>query len=66
MKGILIQPRNNKFDSLSLEIGPSPIQLENGDYIFFYNSKGVDSKDFSNISGIGYAILDGNNPLKLI
>ncbi len=34
----LIQVRSDSFDSQLVESGPPPLELENGNYLFFYNS----------------------------
>lgn len=35
---VFLSPRADKFDSRLVESGPPPLQLSNGNYLFFYNS----------------------------
>lgn len=60
---ILLSPRPDSFDSKLVESGPPPLQLSNGDYIFFYNSASVGWPDSPTAAyHVGYVILDGNDP----
>jgi predicted GH43/DUF377 family glycosyl hydrolase len=67
---ILIATRPGQWDSELVESGPEPIQLEDGNYLFLYNSavKGVPSnKPNWNLQyNIGYVILDGTDPTKIL
>lgn len=35
---VILSPREDSFDSKLVESGPPPLQLSNGNYLFFYNS----------------------------
>jgi len=59
----LIQVRADNFDSQLVESGPPPMELSNGDYLFFYNSAQVGwPKDLTTAYHVGWAILDGTDP----
>eukprot|EP00759_Apiculatamorpha_spiralis_P057405 PhF_6_TR8638/c0_g1_i2/m.13492/K20885/K20885; beta-1,2-mannobiose phosphorylase / 1,2-beta-oligomannan phosphorylase len=55
-------PRQNSFDNVGVESGPSPQLLSNGNYIFFHNSW----NSTNNCYHPTYAIINGTDPTKLI
>lgn len=60
---VFIETRADHFDSKLVESGPPPLQLLNGDYIFFYNSATVGWPDEPGSAyHPGWVILDGKNP----
>lgn len=59
----LIQTRPDNFDSQLVESGPPPLELANGDYLFFYNSAEIGwPKDLTTSYNVGWVILDGIDP----
>lgn len=58
--------RNNFFDSLWIEAGPPPMQLHSGDYLFLYNSGKNSTVHFAKSTNVGYVILDGKDPMKIL
>ena len=64
---ILLSPRADKFDSKLVESGPPPLLLEDGNYLFFYNSADKGWPDESTSSyHVGWVILDGQDPTKIL
>lgn len=68
---ILISPRENNWDADLVEPGPEPQKLSSGNYLFLYNSAHkVDTPnpkpDWNLEFNIGYVILDGNDPTKVL
>jgi len=62
----LLQVRADKFDSQLVESGPPPLELSNGDYIFFYNSAEIGwPQDLTTAYHVGWAILDRDDPTVL-
>ena len=60
---VFIETREDHFDSKLVESGPPPLQLRNGDYIFFYNAATVGWPDEPGSAyHPGWVILDGNDP----
>jgi predicted GH43/DUF377 family glycosyl hydrolase len=60
---VFIETRADHFDSKLVESGPPPLQLLNGDYIFFYNSATVGWPDEPGSAyHPGWVILDGKDP----
>ena len=64
---IILSPRADHFDSRLVESGPPPLMLEDGNYLFFYNSaeKGW-PEDPNTAYHVGWVILDGRNPTKIL
>ena len=71
-----LQPRSDKFDKDGVETGPAPIKLYDGNYLMLYNGYTV-TRDEIEMNGmvvphqkkhyqIGWVILDGNNPRKIL
>jgi predicted GH43/DUF377 family glycosyl hydrolase len=60
---VFIEVRADHFDSKLVESGPPPLQLLNGDYLFFYNSATVGWPDEPGSAyHPGWVILDGQDP----
>lgn len=60
---VFIETRADHFDSKLVESGPPPLQLLNGDYIFFYNSATLGWPDEAGSAyHPGWVILDGKDP----
>lgn len=60
---IFIETREDHFDSKLVESGPPPLQLSNGDYLFFYNSATLGWPDEEGSAyHPGWVILDGTDP----
>jgi predicted GH43/DUF377 family glycosyl hydrolase len=60
---VFIETRADHFDSKLVESGPPPLQLLNGDYIFFYNSATTGWPDEPGSAyHPGWVILDGQDP----
>eukprot|EP00428_Durinskia_dybowskii_P060793 CAMPEP_0170364594 /NCGR_PEP_ID=MMETSP0117_2-20130122/5458_1 /TAXON_ID=400756 /ORGANISM="Durinskia baltica, Strain CSIRO CS-38" /LENGTH=356 /DNA_ID=CAMNT_0010619107 /DNA_START=90 /DNA_END=1160 /DNA_ORIENTATION=+ len=60
---VFIETRADHFDSKLVESGPPPLQLLNGDYVFFYNSATVGWPDEPGSAyHPGWVILDGKDP----
>jgi predicted GH43/DUF377 family glycosyl hydrolase len=60
---VFIETRADYFDSKLVESGPPPLELLNGDYIFFYNSATVGWPDQPGSAyHPGWVILDGKDP----
>ena len=60
---VFIEIRPDYFDSKLVESGPPPLQLLNGDYIFFYNSASTGWPDDPNSAyHPGWVILDAKDP----
>ncbi len=55
----ILSPRKDHFDSVLVEIGPSPIITKNGIFMIYNSSNG---KEYN----VGYALFDKNNPSKLL
>jgi len=70
LPGIFIQTRKDKFDSELVESGPYPSLLSDGNYLFIYNSARCcypsDKPDWKLQYNVGWAILDGNDPTKIL
>jgi predicted GH43/DUF377 family glycosyl hydrolase len=63
----LIQIRADHFDSQLVESGPPPMMLENGNYLFFYNSAMLNwPTDLKTSYNVGWVILDGADPTTII
>eukprot|EP01012_Entosiphon_sulcatum_P036209 TRINITY_DN460_c0_g1_i1.p1 TRINITY_DN460_c0_g1~~TRINITY_DN460_c0_g1_i1.p1 ORF type:complete len:339 (-),score=54.16 TRINITY_DN460_c0_g1_i1:21-1037(-) len=58
---VILAPRQDSFDSQLVESGPPPLRLSNGNYIFFHNSA-----DKTTAYHASWAILDGNDPTKVL
>ena len=59
----MIQVRTDNFDSQLVESGPPPLELINGDLLFFYNSAQIGwPKDLTTTYNVGWVILDGIDP----
>jgi predicted GH43/DUF377 family glycosyl hydrolase len=59
----LISIRPDNFDSQLCESGPPPMELDNGDILFFYNSAQVGwPQDLSTAYHVGWVVLDGKDP----
>lgn len=62
--------RQNYFDSWLVESGPPPLKLDDGNYIFFYNSAryvGPSPRPGYELEyNVGYVILAGNNPHQIL
>ena len=64
---IFLSPIEGRFDSRLVESGPPPLLLSSGNYIFFYNSAQKGWPENPNTAyHIGWAILDSNNPTKIL
>ena len=60
---VFLEIRDDHFDSKLVESGPPPLQLLNGDYIFFYNSATVGWPDDPDSAyHPGWVILDRKDP----
>lgn len=64
---IVISPRTDSFDSRLVESGPPPLRLNDGNYLFFYNSAQLGwPDDLKTAYHVGWLILDGNNPTNIL
>jgi len=67
---LLIQVRNDSFDSALVESGPTPLRLSTGDYLFIYNSArpGYPSvkPNWDLQYNLGFAILSGSDPTNVL
>jgi hypothetical protein len=61
---LLLETRNDSFDSLSVQAGSPPLRLASGDYLFIYNSARYPNRILQ--YNLGYAILDGSNPSNIL
>ena len=68
--GHFIEIRADHFDSNLVEAGPPPLKLDDGNYLFFYNSArdGYPSpkEGYSLQYNVGWLILDGKDPSKIL
>jgi len=66
--GKFIETRADHFDSSLVESGPPPLKLDDGNYLFFYNSaragfeKEPQKPDYDLQYNVGWLILDGTDP----
>ena len=62
-----MSPRKDHFDSRLVESGPPPLLLEDGNYLFLYNSAEEGwPDDRSKAYHVGWVILDGKDPTKIV
>lgn len=68
--GLFLEVRTNSWDSALVESGPMPLRLEDGNYLFIYNSArgGFPSKKpgYQFQYNVGWLILDKNDPTKIL
>ena len=57
---VILEPRNDYFDSILLESGPNPVLLSTGDYLFLYNSENPDG------FYTGWVVLNGTDPTQVV
>lgn len=67
----LLQTRPDHFDSNLVEAGPEPLRMSDNNYLFLYNSArrtniSNPKPDWSLEYNLGWAILDGNDPTKVL
>eukprot|EP01034_Spumella_vulgaris_P027658 gene27658-34408_t len=63
----LISIRADSFDSQLVESGPPPMELANGNYLFFYNSAMLNwPQDLKTSYNVGWVILDGTDPTTIV
>jgi len=60
-QSVFFSPRAGCFDSKLVESGPLPMLLSDGNYLFIYNSANE-----STAYHVGYVILDGKDPTRII
>lgn len=58
---VLLAPRPGMFDSFLVESGPPPLRLSDGNYLFLHNSANQ-----SLAYHVGYVIVDGNDPTRIL
>jgi predicted GH43/DUF377 family glycosyl hydrolase len=64
---VFLSPRATHFDSKLVESGPPPLRLDDGNYLFFYNSAEIGwPEDKSKAYHVGWVIIDGNNPAVIL
>lgn len=64
---ILLSPRADAFDSRLVESGPPPLLLDDGNYLFFYNSAQLGwPEDPATAYHVGWVILDGRDPSRIL
>ena len=67
---VWLPTRSDSWDSLLVEAGPLPLQLEDGNYLFLYNSgrRGYPSPkpNWDVQYNVGWVILDGSNPMNIL
>jgi len=65
-----LQLRPDKFDSLLVESGPSPVELLDKNYFFIYNSarqwEPSEKPGWTIQYNVGFAIIDRKNPLRIL
>ena len=63
-----ITTRKDHFDSFLVESGPPPLQLLDGNYIYFHNSANASTVSPGNFGSYnpGWVILDGTDPSKIL
>eukprot|EP01083_Nonionella_stella_P014854 41598_1 len=59
-----LSPRSNYFDKDGVETGPSPMKMNDGNYLMLYNAYNIShtQKEYS----IGWVILNARNPTKIM
>lgn len=62
----LIEVRPDSWDSKLVESGPPPLLLSTGDYLFFYNSAMLGWPEEGTSYNVGYVILSGKDPKKVL
>jgi predicted GH43/DUF377 family glycosyl hydrolase len=70
LPGLFLEVRPNSWDSALVESGPMPLRLQDGNYLFIYNSArgGFPSKKpgYQFQYNVGWLILDKNDPTKIL
>jgi len=68
--GKFLEPRATSWDKTLVESGPPPLKLEDGNYLFFYNSGRDDfpseKPGYSYQYNVGFLILDKDDPTKIL
>jgi predicted GH43/DUF377 family glycosyl hydrolase len=67
----LVTPRADSFDSVLVESGPPPMQLDDGNFIFLYNSARNGNIPNPKVGwnlqyNLGFVILNGSNPTDVL
>lgn len=70
LPGLFMEVRPNSWDSALVESGPMPLRLQDGNYLFIYNSArgGFPSKKpgYQFQYNVGFLILDKDDPTKIL